>query len=309
MIESRQSVRSDKSEITTLSLIARAILGGLLSAVLLTVFALLVSKGNPSATFSAQNIAIRLISGMIYVAIMIPLARRVAYRTLPRFLAMFVPLYVTGTLTDLIEAYFYTSLLKPFSLAVALIFEALPLLLITGIIAWLIPIGEHARHESGFGQVLRERGSLSWLWRIGIAGVPYPAIYLFFATLVRPLEHIYYSDPAFLATLHTVVPSTLTTLAVEVVRGVLFVVAVLPVIAVKRTSRWSTGLYIALVGAALEAWIPLLGRTDWPVMMRVGNVLELTADACGRALLMALLVALPSPRPVKTTMPLDQGSL
>jgi hypothetical protein len=28
--------------------------------------------------------------------------------------------------------------------------------------------------------------------------------------------------------------------------------------------------------------------------MRVGNVLELTADACGRALLMALLVFLPA---------------
>jgi len=65
---------------------------------------------------------------------------------------------------------------------------------------------------------------------------------------------------------------------------------------VMRKSRWSTGLYIALIGAALEAWIPLLGQTSWPVMMRVGNVLELTGDACGRALLMALLVALPAIR-------------
>ncbi|HET8846016.1 MAG TPA: hypothetical protein VFN35_31420, partial [Ktedonobacteraceae bacterium] len=71
------------------------------------------------------------------------------------------------------------------------------------------------------------------------------------------------------------------------------VLAQLPVIVAIRKSRWSTGLYIALIGAVLEAWIPLLGQQSWPVMMRVGNVLELTGDACGRALLMTILVALP----------------
>jgi hypothetical protein len=126
-----------------------------------------------------------------------------------------------------------------------------------------------------------------------VAGAPYAAIYLFFAMLVTPIEHAFYYDKAFIASLHTAVPSTTTTLILEAVRGILFVLAMLPVIAVIRQSRWTTGLYIALIGAVLEAWIPLLGQTSWPVMMRVGNVLELTGDACGRALLMALLVVLP----------------
>jgi hypothetical protein len=188
----------------------------------------------------------------------------------------------------------YTSLLTPFSLVAALIIEGLPLLFITGIIAWLIPADEDARNAPRFTQVMRESSFFSWIWRIVIAGVPYTAIYLFFAMLVTPLEHAYYYDSAFIASLHTVVPSTTTTLVLEAVRGILFVLAMLPIIAVMRKSRWSTGLYIALVGAVLEAWIPLLGQTSWPMMMRVGNVLELTGDACGRALLMALLVVLPS---------------
>lgn len=295
MIETQTASISSRKDITALSLIARVMIGGLLSAVVLTAFALLLSAGNPSATFSVQNMAIRMVSGVFYVAIMTPLARRVFYRRFPRFLAIFVPLYITGTLTDLIEAYFYTNLFTPFSLVAALMIEGLPLLLITGIIAWLIPANEDSRNAPRFGQVMRERGFLSWFWRIVVAGAPYPAIYLFFATLVTPLEHAFYYDPAFIASLHTVVPSTTTTLILEAARGILFVLAVLPVIAVKRKSRWSAGLYIALIGAMLEAWIPLLGQTSWPVMMRVGNVLELTADACGRALLMALLVALPSP--------------
>lgn len=293
MEQAQSSLSEKRRDVTTVSLLLRIILGGLLSAVVLIVFALLFSSNKSSATFSISNLLIKGISGIFYVAVMAPLARRVFYRRFPRFLAIFVPLYITGVLTDLIEAYFYTTVLTPFSLIAALIIEGLPLLLITGIIVWLIPAAEDARNEPGFSQVMRERSFFSWLWRIVVAGAPYPAIYLFFTMLVTPIEHAFYYDRAFIASLHTVVPSTTTTLILEVVRGILFVLAMLPVIAAIRKSRWSTGLYIALIGATLEAWIPLLGQTSWPVMMRVGNVLELTGDACGRALLMALLVALP----------------
>src|SRR5262249_49432229 len=162
---------------------------------------------------------------------------------------------------------------------------------IGGSVGWVVQTQEAARRAPRFREAVRERSLVSWLWRIVVAGAPYPAIYLFFAALVAPIEHAYYYDPAFIASLHTVVPSTLTTVLLEAMRGVLFVLAALPVIAVMRSSRWSAGLYLALLGATLEAWIPLLGQTSWPVMMRVGNVLELTADAGGRALLMAVLVA------------------
>lgn len=294
MDKTQSSLSGSRRDMTTASLLLRIILGGLLSAVVLTTFALLLPSSKPSGMFSVPNLLIRGVSGVLYVIVMTPLARRVFYRRFPRFLAIFVPLYITGTLTDLVEAYFYTTLLTPVSLIVALIIEGLPLLLITGIIVWLIPAAEDARNEPRFGQVMRERSFFFWIWRIVVAGVPYAAIYLFFAMLVTPIEHAFYYNQAFIASLHTVVPSTATTLLLEAVRGILFVLAMLPVIAVMRKPRWSTGLYIALIGAVLEAWIPLLGQASWPVMMRVGNVLELTGDACGRALLMALLVALPS---------------
>lgn len=293
-MEQTQSSSSKRgSDITRASLLLRIILGGLLSAVVLLAFALLLSSSTSPETLSASHLLIRAVSGILYVAVMAPLARLAAYRRFPRLLAIFVPLYITGTLTDLIEAYFYTTLLTPFSLVAALIIEGLPLLLIAGIIAWLIPVAENARSTPRFGQAMRERSFFAWVWRIVVAGVPYAGIYLFFAMLVTPIEHAFYYDPSFIASLHTVVPSTTTTLILEASRGILFVLAMLPVMAVMRASRWSTALYIALIGATLEAWIPLLGQTSWPVMMRVGNVLELTGDASGRALLMVLLVALP----------------
>jgi hypothetical protein len=295
-MENQQPEKRQTRRAAGTSLLLRVLSGGVLAAVALTAFGSLLSSGGIAAAFSAQRLAVQLVSGVLYVAVMTPLARRVAYRPVARLLMIFAPLYVTGTLTDLIEASFYTSLLPPGKLLAALIIEGAPILVITAIIVVAIPPAPEARLAPRFGQVLRERPWFSWLWRIVLAGAPYPLIYLVFALLVAPIEHAYYTDPAFIASLHTVVPSTQVTVLLEAGRGILFVLALLPAIAVMRQSRWSTGLYLALIGAALEAWIPLLGLASWPVMMRVGNVLELTADACGRALLMALLVFLPAVR-------------
>ena len=51
---------------------------------------------------------------------------------------------------------------------------------------------------------------------------------------------------------------------------------------------------MAAIGAVVEAYVPLLGRTTWPAGMRLGNVLELTCDATARAALMVALVGLPA---------------
>ncbi|SFJ76148.1 hypothetical protein SAMN02799624_05827 [Paenibacillus sp. UNC496MF] len=281
-----------QKEIPRIHLIIRGLVGALLVAGVLTAFSALLTSNAGLKTFSIQNITIQVLSGVLYVGIMFPLARQVT-GPFSRFLAIFVPLYVTGALADLVEAYFYTTLLTLAKLFGALIIEAFPLTIIACIIAWLFPATVKARCTSRLGEIFSERPFTSWVWRIVLAGVPYAAIYLLFGALVTPIEHAYYHDQAFLATLHTRVPSTTTTLILEASRGILFVCALLPVIAFTRYSRWATGLYLALIGAVLEAWVPLLGYTSWPMMMRVGNVLELTGDAFGRALLMTLLVVLP----------------
>ncbi len=284
----------------TSALVIRVLAGGLLAGVVLATFQSLLSSKLPSGTLTIQRILVGLISGLLYMAVMAPLARRVRDRPLVRFLAIFLPIYITGTLADLVEAYFYTTLLSSFGLIAALVVEGIPILLVSAIIAWLIPASEEVDAEPSIGQAMRERSFLSWLWRICAAGVPYVLIYLGFAALVTPIERAYYNDPAFIASLHTRIPSTQLTILLEAARGVLFVLAQLPVVAILRKSRWLTALYIGLIGSAIEGWIPLLGMTTWPVAMRLGNVLELTGDAFGRALLMAVFVLLPTHAARKT---------
>src|ERR1051326_5498264 len=128
-----------RKDVSVASLLIRILLGGILSAAVLTLFSGLLSSKTGASTLSLPTLAVNLLSGLLYVAVMAPLARRVSYRRFPRFLAVFVPLYLTGTLADLVEAYFYTTALTPVSLVAALIIEGIPLLLITGITVWLIP--------------------------------------------------------------------------------------------------------------------------------------------------------------------------
>src|SRR5262249_44796005 len=72
MMGNQSAALARARDLTTMSLIARVLAGGVLAAVVLTIFARLVPGGNPSTTFSPQNIAIRLVSGILYVAIMTP---------------------------------------------------------------------------------------------------------------------------------------------------------------------------------------------------------------------------------------------
>ncbi len=284
----------------TLDLAGRVLIGGSLAGGVLTAFHWLLSATSKSGSLSIQSIWIELISGVLYVAVMTPLARRVHAPPLARFLAIFLPLYITGTLADLVEAYFYTTLLSLFSLIAALVLEGIPIILVSVIIAWLIPATEAADANLSLGDALRGRAWSSWLWRVLAAGVPYTLIYLAFAAIVTPIEHAYYYDPTFIASLHTRVPSTQLTLILEAGRGILFVLAQLPVVAVMRKSRWWTAIYIGLIGSIIEGWIPLLGMTSWPVAMRVGNILELTGDAFARALLIASFVLLPRQVPLRS---------
>jgi hypothetical protein len=235
---------------------------------------------------------ISLASGLLYVAILAPLALRLTTGLWPRLGAVFLTLYVTGTLTDLIEAYFYTTVLTPFSLAAALLFLALPALLIALLVVLVVkPSGVASDPHGRPGRAETEHRPLAdWAWRVLLAGVLYVPIYYAFAAMVTPVEHAFYYDPTFIAQLHTTVPPDTVTIPLEAFRGLLFVLALLPALSVAPQQRWVSVAYLGLIGAVLEGWVPLLGQTTWPLAMRLGNVVELTGDAFGRALVVMFLL-------------------
>jgi len=269
----------------------RVVLAGLLAGAVLGIVRLLTAGTGPSGSPTLERLTISAVSGLLYGAVLAPLAMRLPPRRWVRLASLFVPLYVTGTLTDLIEAFFFTALLTPVSLVAALVIEAVPALLVALIVAALVPTAPSTPHARPAWW--RQRSLPAWGWRLLVVGLLYVPAYYGFAALVAPIEHPFYSDPAFVAQLHTRTPPDSVIVPLEVLRGALFGLALLPVLAVLPGRRWSSLAYLTLIGVVLEAIVPLLGLTSWPLAMRLGNVAELTGDALARAAAALALLACP----------------
>jgi hypothetical protein len=193
----------------------RVSIAGLLAGAVLLLFRSLAPGGT-----ATSRVVISLASGLLYVAILAPLALRLTTGLWPRFGAVFLTLYLTGTLTDLLEAYFYTTVLTPFSLVAALVFLALPALVIALLVVLVVRpsgVASDPHRRPGLAET-EHRPLANWTWRVLLAAVLYVPIY-YLAAMVTPIEHEFYYDPTFIAQLHTTVPPTEVTIALEAVRG------------------------------------------------------------------------------------------
>jgi hypothetical protein len=244
-----------------------------------------------------EAVAIGLVTGAGYALVLLPLARRLPYRTRTRFLALFLLLYWIALLSNLVEAWVDTTLPRSELIGGAIIL-AVPYAVLCLMVARLLRAREPAGPVLGIRESLGQRRFLSWAWRTLFAGVLFAGFLELFGILWGPVIARYYHDPAFMAQTHTITPPTYIAGPEEVARGVLFVLVLLPVLAVMRGRDWATMLRtaasIALLDAVLEGWLPMLAMTSWPLQFRVGEGLDLTSDAIVRGLVVAALLALPA---------------
>src|SRR5215472_958906 len=245
---------------------------------------------------TVQSVVLELATGALYALVLMPLARRLPYRRLTRVVALFVPLYWIAYLSNLVEAWFDTTLSRG-TLIGGAIFFAIPVVVICVLVAWLIPAAPHEPPAPGIRESLGQRPLLSWVWRVVVVAVLFAVLLQFFGSMYGPLIAKYYSDPAFMAQTHTVPPPASIAWPEETARGVLFVLSLLPVLAVVRGRDWPAigyaALYVTLIGVGLEAW-QVFAMTSYPIGFRLGEGLDLTTDAVARGILVAALLVLPA---------------
>src|SRR5215471_17903866 len=133
----------------------------------------LVSGSRPSV----QTVVVGLVTGAGFALVLLPLARRLPYRMRTRVLALFVPLYWIYSLSNLVEAYFITSYSHT-SLVIGAVFLIIPALVVSWLVAWLLPPHDQDGHAPGIWELLGQRPLLSWVWRALLAG-------LLFAVLIE----------------------------------------------------------------------------------------------------------------------------
>jgi hypothetical protein len=245
---------------------------------------------------SAQDVALDLGTGALYALALLPLARRLPYGRLTRFLALFVPLYWIAYLSNLVEAWVDTTIAHR-TLVEGAIFLAIPVALVAVLIAWLFPAARHGGPVPGIRELLGERPLLSWAWRILLVGILYAVLLEVFGAAYGPLIARYYQDPAFMAQSHTSPAPGYVAWPEEIARGILFALVLLPVLAVVRGRDWPriawAAAYVTLIGIALEAWA-VFAMTSFPIGFRLGEGLDLTTDAVARGIIVAALLVLPA---------------
>lgn len=242
-----------------------------------------------------QTVIIDLVSGAAYALVLLPLARRLPYRMGARIISLFLLLYYIAVLGNLVEAFFYTTISR-FTLIAGIIILGIPSLAASWLIAWLFPAPKPEQPAPGIWHQLGIRPLLSWIWRIVIVGI----LYSIFLELLGQLLNLgkYYTNSAYTSQLGTTTQPLSITLLEEAVRGVIFALVLLPLLAVMRGRSWSKlltlALYVALIDAAFESWLAMLAQTSWTLAFRLGEGTNLTLDAIVRGIIVALFLALPA---------------
>ncbi len=244
------------------------------------------------------TVGVSLVTGAAYALILLPLARRLPYRFGVRFLSFFLPLYWIGILSNLVEAKVNTTLPIGELVGGAVIF-VIPPAVAALLIAWLLPAAPHQGPLKGIFATLSERPWWSWSWRIVACGVLFAGLVEVFGIAWGPLIARYYGRGPDVSQVHTVIAPGYVVWPEEFLRGVVFVLVLLPLLAVMRGRSWRELLrlaaYIALINAVLESWLAMLSMSGYPLGFRIGEGLDLTTDAIARGIFVAILLALPAP--------------
>jgi hypothetical protein len=130
------------------------------------------------------------------------------------------------------------------------------------------------------------RAPLDWAWRIVLAVLAFPAIYLLFGSAVAPFVLAQYRA----GVVGLVLPSMKVILPVEVGRSALFLLASLPAILLWRRSRWGLVLALGWAHAVTVGLYGLLGAYWFPTILRVAHSIEITFDSFVYALVIVMLL-------------------
>lgn len=228
------------------------------------------------------------VEGILISAVLSVLAARLPYRRLVRFLAVFVPFFWIYAGGNTLELMFFSTYTAP-AVINTWIDSLVELLVLAGVFVGLLPAAEKYRSLPGLAVILGKRSLWSWIWRALLIAALYVPTYLTFGALIYPLVKPYYTNPAYGLNLTT--PSLGPFIVLELVRGLLYVVTLLPVLAVTCGSRWQTFLYVFVFTGLFNGW-QLVTNLTWPAQLRLAHTAEITGDVLVQSLLFCWLLTL-----------------
>ncbi len=272
---------------------ARIVLCGLvfaaampLSAALVTALGLKMMAMPDGVNQQAVALASLLASPLLALALA-PLAVRLPGAWLVRagWLALFT--YVTFGLNTMIEARIFSTMAGPGALAGMSVYFILPCCALALAVAAAFPAREP--HPAP----LPHRPAAAWAGRLVLAWLAFPAVYLFFGTLISPLVvEQYRQGVAGLA-----LPPIGVILATQLGRGLLYLASALPLVVLWSGSWRTLAVRLGWAYWVLTGLYGLITAFWMPAHLRLIHSLEIGADSFAYAFLLvwALRAATKSP--------------
>jgi hypothetical protein len=197
--------------------------------------------------------------------------------------------YVAG----IVEMPFFTT--YPRRHMAALVIQGMVVsLVIAALSAWLLASPDGPR---SLGRRLRlwfaQRRWYTWLGRFALCGLTYVVLYL----VVGGISYIaftqpYYTDPALAERLHLKEPPNFgVIMPLEMVRGMLFALALIPLMAVAQAERRTLATWSGLILFVVGDLVPMLQGQDLPVTLRLYTGVEIFFQNFPLGLVLGYLLA------------------
>ncbi len=227
-----------------------------------------------------QALAALLVVALVNVAILMAVIRTSRLAGFPLMLLLAFLIYGVKTFTSGIEAWYFMTNLTP-DMIPGLFRMTVPLaLLFPPLAVWVCGKLSHAATDTQPAWQLPARSGLDVAIRIALLGaIVYPVLFFGFGYFVAwqfPEVRAFYGDSGaqnFFGQM-AIVFSNPVTCPFEIMRGVLWVLFALPVLATTRGRWWVGALLVALAFALIQNDVHLIPNALMPPMVRLAHFIE-----------------------------------
>ena len=233
--------------------------------------------------------------------------QRLSWSFWPRMLAVGICHYLLYYLLNLLDGLLYMPLPN---MSTGIVSDLFPAFFAAAVIAWLWrPKTDIRRAGEIMATFFSGYQRSGWAWRLLVAWLIYPPIYYLIGRIAALFTLHYYQDPSL--NLGLTLPIMSTLLLMQVLRGVLFLLAVMPILGSWRGGRTGLWLWLGLV-IFVQIANQIIVQAYWfPLGLRVPHTIELLVDSFVQAgfyvwLLFPMVVASPQPAPKRIT-PVSTG--
>ena len=217
-----------------------------------------------------------------------PLATGLQARFLARFAALAVLAYICLGVNTAIESAIFTTVGGASGMIV--LFLPATVACAAAAAALFRPAGDPGTGASSWSRFASQFTPASWVWRVALAVLAFPVIYLAFGSVVGPFVVGAYRSGAFglkLPGMGQIIPT-------QFVRSALFLLASVPALVLWRGPRLRLAVALGLAHYVFVGLFGMLQASWLPTSLRLLHGAELLADSMVYAAALVLLLVAPS---------------